>query len=451
MSLQDSEKHAAQQHADRTANIAPTPESIRGPRILKHEATKGHFYQAVFPEGNVYYVQAQGNGNFKVISQERVVNRDWLTKVGAVMTVFDSDERMSGKLYKFTQRRQDAHPEMKTYPRGKSAKDIGAKVGDQFIVVEPGTFDRVGDIVTLTLDDGSSCPFFKSAKRDNLCISWHRLAPLVPAAPAPEPEPVKPIPEALQIGDRVRYTEKSGLGIKRLVGELGTVTDRYSAGAVEVAWDCGYVAKGHGHSVEYLEKVAEPVKPKSAALKVGDRVVYDFTKHPSGDPDLHGVYGTVTSVNLGADPVFSTIHVQWDNGKFGGHSSVCVLPLVEQPMTTADTHKELETEPVSAADAQDLMAWDETYALPAQPVDPVTACKQRIDAAKAEIERLASEQRVADKVLRDAQDDLLKELKGYLPEQPVSHPSVDIQTYLNKHPGAGVGGSGIVRSPLGGF
>lgn len=70
----------------------------------------------------------------------------------------------------------------KGFPVGTTAKDIGAKVGDKFIVVDDGHwFFKKGWIVTLCLDDGSTVPRFR-AKPDELSHScdWKRLAPIPP-------------------------------------------------------------------------------------------------------------------------------------------------------------------------------------------------------------------------------------------------------------------------------
>lgn len=423
-------------------SAAPSSESIRGERVLASNVTPQRFYQAVFPSGNVYYVKALAGGGFEVISQESVVNRSSLSSVGDVMTMFDGNHGLSGKLYKFTERPRksgkaqkrmakagdfvvvqkaglnrvktgevvrvnddfiinkprydnlisvtrengekvnifqyrmepvefatawDVQPEMLAYPKDTIGKTIGAKVGDQFIVLDPRPGTKRGDILTLSNDDGSNCPFFKDASGKLVCTFWSRLAPLVPAVP-------------------------------------------------------------------------EPVKPIRAAIQIGDRVVYDASKHEGGVGRLTGTHGTVLNVLNQSDEVHGVITVRWDNGEENGHAPACILPLVEKPVTMAEAHEEL--------------AEDTTYALEAEstaPVDPVTACKQRIDAAKAEIERLASEQRVADKVLRDAQDDLRKELKGYLPEPNVAHPFDEILRHLNKQAGAGIGGRGLLGFPFGGL
>ena len=64
------------------------------------------------------------------------------------------------------------------YPKGTTAADIGAKVGDKFVVVGNESAASRGTIVTLTSDDGSTNPFFHDASGIRLCISWYKLAPI---------------------------------------------------------------------------------------------------------------------------------------------------------------------------------------------------------------------------------------------------------------------------------
>ncbi len=80
--------------------------------------------------------------------------------------------------------------------KGKNAKDIGAKEGDRFVVVDDyGRQDRVrdGDVVELSDDDGSTFPWFKVLTGDNagdtVCLSFSRLAP-PPLDNQPKPEEV---------------------------------------------------------------------------------------------------------------------------------------------------------------------------------------------------------------------------------------------------------------------
>lgn len=67
----------------------------------------------------------------------------------------------------------------KGFPKGTTAKDIGAKVGDGFVVISnarPEAYKH-GDIVKLFEDDGSLFPDFDNNGRI-VCIHWDRLAPI---------------------------------------------------------------------------------------------------------------------------------------------------------------------------------------------------------------------------------------------------------------------------------
>lgn len=69
------------------------------------------------------------------------------------------------------------------YPEGTTAKDIGAKVGDEFVVVVAWKEFKKGDVVKLCLDDESTCPFFNFSgdKNDDYrCMMWSELAPVPP-------------------------------------------------------------------------------------------------------------------------------------------------------------------------------------------------------------------------------------------------------------------------------
>lgn len=67
----------------------------------------------------------------------------------------------------------------KGFPVGTTAKDIGAKVGDEFVVVSGECHcAEIGSIVKLAHDDGSVNPYFYNSTGNKDCISWHKLAPI---------------------------------------------------------------------------------------------------------------------------------------------------------------------------------------------------------------------------------------------------------------------------------
>jgi len=70
----------------------------------------------------------------------------------------------------------------KGFPEGTTAKDIGAKVGDEFVVVCGDSRFKNGDVVKLAKDDGSDLPWFSFdgnfSELTKHCMYWHELAPI---------------------------------------------------------------------------------------------------------------------------------------------------------------------------------------------------------------------------------------------------------------------------------
>lgn len=89
----------------------------------------------------------------------------------------------------------------KGFPVGTTAKDIGAKVWDEFVVVDSEHCHFVkGETVTLAEDDGTESPyFFGKGSEDLISVKWFRLAPIPPkTAIEPQAEEVgipKPVQE----------------------------------------------------------------------------------------------------------------------------------------------------------------------------------------------------------------------------------------------------------------
>ena len=102
----------------------------------------------------------------------------------------------------------------KGFPVGTTAKDIGAKVGDEFVVVDSEHYHfSKGEVVTLAEDDGTDCPLFLGEGSEKLIsMRWFRLAPIQPktaielqAEEVGIPEPVQEWPE-----DRVDIVGQNG-------------------------------------------------------------------------------------------------------------------------------------------------------------------------------------------------------------------------------------------------
>lgn len=120
----------------------------------------------------------------------------------------------------FTDDLMDDEPEHPVgYPEGKTAKELGLKVGDRFWAVASGSLISKGDIVELARDDGSSNPFFhniNTGTRDVCCIY---LCKLVPMRRAVEQKSEVPSPtfmagqEIERVSDGARDTVKSVPGM----------------------------------------------------------------------------------------------------------------------------------------------------------------------------------------------------------------------------------------------
>lgn len=66
----------------------------------------------------------------------------------------------------------------KGFPEGTTAKDIGAKVGDEFVMVSNSHHSvKSGELVTLLRDDGTQQPYFTKIDGERTCLRWDRLAP----------------------------------------------------------------------------------------------------------------------------------------------------------------------------------------------------------------------------------------------------------------------------------
>lgn len=94
----------------------------------------------------------------------------------------------------------------KGFPVGTTAKDIGAKVGDEFVHADDG------EEYTLSDDDGSVAPIFTDSAGRDWSIAWNCLAPTPPktaielqAEEVGIPEPVQEWPE-----DRVDVIGQNG-------------------------------------------------------------------------------------------------------------------------------------------------------------------------------------------------------------------------------------------------
>lgn len=124
----------------------------------------------------------------------------------------------------------------KGYPEGTTAKDIGAKVGDKFVMISKDHHSvSAGEILSFLLDDGTSSPFFNDSNGELHCAAWHRLAPI------PQKTAIELQAEEVGIPEPVQHVD--GEWIEWKGGECpvpkGTLVDvRYLNGKVK----CGLPA-----------------------------------------------------------------------------------------------------------------------------------------------------------------------------------------------------------------
>ena len=64
----------------------------------------------------------------------------------------------------------------KTFEPGKNAKELGIVTTRPFVVIKPYEFFHVGEIVVLTKDDDTQCPFFRKKIEQDYCFFWSHLA-----------------------------------------------------------------------------------------------------------------------------------------------------------------------------------------------------------------------------------------------------------------------------------
>lgn len=104
----------------------------------------------------------------------------------------------------------------KGFPVGTTAKDIGAKVGDEFVSLVSNSVANKGDIIKLAEDDRTTLPYFSRdgamSHGDFVCMEFSQLAPIPPktaielqAEEVGIPKPVQEWPE-----ERIDNIERNG-------------------------------------------------------------------------------------------------------------------------------------------------------------------------------------------------------------------------------------------------
>lgn len=127
----------------------------------------------------------------------------------------------------------------KGFPVGTTAKDIGAKLWDRFVVVDSSGGFKNGEVIELIEDDGDEVPYFRNHVGDEHYMNWKELAPIPPKTAIELQAEEVGIPEQEWPEDRIDNIGRNGgdgihydethLGIKRPDGN-GWV--KYNAGDV---------------------------------------------------------------------------------------------------------------------------------------------------------------------------------------------------------------------------
>lgn len=92
----------------------------------------------------------------------------------------------------------------KGFPVGTTAKDIGAKVGDEFVVVNSQGGFKNGEVITLIEDDGDDVPYFRNHVGDEHYMNWQELAPIPPKTAIELQAEEVGIPEPVQLVDEAK-------------------------------------------------------------------------------------------------------------------------------------------------------------------------------------------------------------------------------------------------------
>lgn len=138
----------------------------------------------------------------------------------------------------------------KGFPRGTTAKDIGAKVGDQFVMISKDHHSvDAGEILSLLRDDGTAQPFFNDSNGELRCSYWHRLAP------APQKTAIELQAEEVGIPEPVRHVAGEWIEWKGGISpvEKGTPVDvRYRDGKENIGMllDDQCVWDHHGNGLD---------------------------------------------------------------------------------------------------------------------------------------------------------------------------------------------------------
>ncbi len=138
----------------------------------------------------------------------------------------------------------------KGFPEGTTAKDIGAKVGDRFVMISKDHHSvSAGEVLSLLRDDGTATPLFNDSNGEPRCAAWHRLAPI------PQKTAIELQAEEVGIPEPVQHV--AGEWIEWKGGECpvpkGTLVDvRYRNGHEEIGIPAGEYS-GHSRRMSAID------------------------------------------------------------------------------------------------------------------------------------------------------------------------------------------------------
>lgn len=129
------------------------------------------------------------------------------------------------------------------FPEGTTAKDIGAKVGDEFVVVSNDFLFKDGEVIYLYEDDESTSPLFENERGVQHYMYWHELAP------APQKTAIELQAEEVGIAEPVQYVadvervqpNKYQRTIKGVTVDIYDVLDAF-----------GVTCQARGHAIKKL-------------------------------------------------------------------------------------------------------------------------------------------------------------------------------------------------------
>lgn len=152
------------------------------------------------------------------------------------------------------------------YPENTTAADIGAKIGDEFVVVKKDSVMVIGDIVSLHFDDGTTCPKFKRLKDGKLrYLFWSEVAP-IPSKCAIE------LQEEVAIADQAQEWPEDRINV---IGQNGNTGEHYNAEPLAVIENVTSSQSNDTYELQWSEHGMAQTNKYQRAIKGVTVDVYD--------------------------------------------------------------------------------------------------------------------------------------------------------------------------------